>query len=499
MENINANTRRTTGKYHRPTQPQVFIEQGKLPPQALDMEAAVLGALMLEQDALHNAIGIVRADYFYKPENRIIFEAISDLFADSKSIDILTVTNKLREQGKLEEAGGAYYISQLTNRIASTANTETYARIVQQKYTEREIIRLCHIAIQDCYDETIDVFDTLDEIGNIFDKQLDSMCERQEVSALELAMQTYRSILAKRDNKEIGFYSGFQSIERNTSLLIPGELLIIAARPGMGKTAFALALAESVAKQKKSVLFNTIEMDGEELMKRMLSMQTGVSVNRMNMLTLHEQEYANLYEGVEIVAKLPMYFDDSPNVRLSHVRARAKKLHRQGKLDIIFVDYIQLMSGEGKNKEERYKELGKISRGLKALSKELKVPVVALAQLSREADKKGNKGPQISDLRESGNLEQDADKVILMWRPEEYSNEQVQTANGLISPEGVVCIDLAKNRNGPTFLTHLRFIKEQMKFTELENPFQQTYQQPVIDPNKQFEPNSDNTWDDSPF
>ena len=466
-----------------------FIEQGKLPPQALDMEAAVLGALMLELDAQNEVIDIVKAEYFYKPENRTIFEAITTLFSESHPIDILTVTNKLRKLGKLEEVGGAYYISELTNRVSSSANIETYARVVQQAYIRRLMITECHKAIKDSYDDTVDPFDTLDGMGTILDKQLDSICERQEMSALQLSIQTYRSIIAKRDNKDIGIYSGFSNIDRKTGGFIDGNLIILAARPGMGKTALALTFAHNVARQGKHVLFFSIEMDGEELMKRMFSMQSGISVNKMNTLNLHEQEYLNIFEANEVIAKLPIFFDDSPNVRLSHIRARAKKLHRKRKLDIIFLDYVQLMDSDRKGNETRTEELGKISRGLKKLAKELKIPVVALAQLSREVEKRADKEPVLSDLRESGNLEQDADIVVFIWRPEMYDPEKhIETSIGSIPPDGVACIEFAKNRSGGTFRTHLRFIGEQTKFTELEYPTYPIYQHQTIDPNKNIEP-----------
>jgi replicative DNA helicase len=485
---------------HRTTQPQVFIEQGKLPPQALDMEAAVLGSLMLEMDAATDVMDICRAEYFYKPENGIIFEAIYQLFNEGHPIDILTVTNKLRELGKLEEIGGAYYISQLTNRIAGTANVEMYVRIVQQNYIKREIIRECHVATKRSYDETEDPFDILDEMGVVFEKQLDSVCERQEQSAFELSTQTFKSIMAKRDNKEKGIYTGFSKIDNQTGGFIDGNLVVIAARPGMGKTALALTFADNIARQKKHVLFFSLEMDNEELMKRLLSMQTGISANRMNTLNLHDQDYANIFQGVEIVAKFPMYFDDSPNVRLSHIRARAKKLHRQGKLDIIFLDYIQLMDGDRKGNENRTEEVGRISGGLKRLAKELKVPIVALSQLSREVEKRADKRPQLSDLRESGSIEQDADIVIFIYRPEMYDDEKrIETKYGMMDPDGIACIDFAKHRSGATFDTHLRFVKHQTKFIELEDPFQSTHQQPYVDPNKNFEPNKSDELDTSNF
>jgi len=241
-------------------------------------------------------------------------------------------------------------------------------------------------------------------------------------------------------------------------------------------------------------------MGGNELMKRMIAMKTGISANRMNTLNLDGQDYTKIYQGVDAIARLPINFDDSPSVRMSHIRARAKKLHRQGKLDIIFVDYLQLMNGDRKRNENRTEEIGRISGGLKNLAKELKVPIVALSQLSREVEKRADKRPMLSDLRESGNIEQDADIVIFIDRPEMYNDKKhIQTRHGEIPPDGVACIEFAKHRNGGTFHTHLRFVKEQTKFTELENPFQATYQQPVIDPNKQFEPDNDNTWDDSPF
>ncbi|MCL2414013.1 MAG: replicative DNA helicase [Bacteroidales bacterium] len=496
MEIINANTRRTAGKYLRTTQPQTFIEQGKLPPQALDMEAAVLGALMLEQDAATNAIDIVKPDYFYKPENRTIFEAISMLFNESQPIDILTVTNKLRELGKLEEIGGAYYISQLTNRVASTANTETYARIVEQNYIKRELIRISADITRNAYDETVDVIDTLDSA----EKDLLAIGEQSFKTnysnmgdLVHRAIDEVKSARSHEDGISANAVpSGFTALDRITNGFHRSTLIILAARPAMGKTAFALSMARDMAvRQNKPIAFFSLEMSDMELVTRLISSEAGLNAQKLKTGNLQDYEWTQLMTKTDGLSKAPIFIDDSAALNMFELRAKCRRLKQKHDIQMVFVDYLQLMQGSADTRGNREQEISKISRQLKALAKELKIPVLAMSQLSRAVETRGNsKKPQLSDLRESGAIEQDADIVMFIHRPEYYGVNEDESGNSML---GMADILVEKHRSGPTGTARLKFIKEFAKFA---NPdYTDTHvgtfsQSDTIAPNNAFEGNS---------
>ena len=496
MEIINATTKRTVGKYIRTTQPQTFIEQGKLPPQALDMEAAVLGALMLEQDAATNAIDIVKPDYFYKPENRTIFEAIYQLFNESQPIDILTVTNKLRENGKLEEIGGAYYISQLTNRVASTANTETYARIVEQNYIKRELIRISADITRNAYDETVDVIDTLDSA----EKDLLAIGEQSfKTNYSDMGTLVHRAIeeVKSARSHEDGISanavpSGFASLDRITNGFQRSTLIILAARPAMGKTAFALSIARNIAvQQKKAIAFFSLEMSDMELVTRLISSEAGLNAQKLKTGNLQEYEWTQLMTKTDALSKAPIFIDDSAALNMFELRAKCRRLKQKHDIQMVFVDYLQLMQGSADTRGNREQEISKISRQLKALAKELRIPVFAMSQLSRAVETRGNsKRPQLSDLRESGAIEQDADVVMFIHRPEIYGITEDERGNSTL---GMADILLEKHRSGPTGVARLKFIKEFAKFDnpDYSDTLVGTFSQgDSIAPNTTFEGNS---------
>ncbi|MCL2682963.1 MAG: replicative DNA helicase [Bacteroidales bacterium] len=493
MEIINANTKRTVGKYIRATQPQTFIEQGKLPPQALDMEAAVLGALMLEQDAQNEAIDIVKPEYFYKSENRTIFEAVTILFNEGQPIDILTVTNKLRELGKLDEVGGAYYISQLTNRVASTANTEYYARIVSQNYIKRELIRISADITKNAYDETVDVLDMLDEA----EKDLLTIGEKSfqsgysDMSTLvRKAIDEVKSARSHEDGISANAVpSGFTSLDRITNGFQKSTLVILAARPAMGKTAFALSIARNIAvQQKKAIAFFSLEMSDIELVTRLISSEAGLNAQKLKTGNLKDYEWTQLTTKIDGLAKAPIFIDDSAALNMFELRAKCRRLKQKYDIQMVFVDYLQLMQGSADTRGNREQEISKISRQLKALAKELKIPVLAMSQLSRAVETRGNsKRPQLSDLRESGAIEQDADIVMFIHRPEYYGVTEDESGNSML---GMADILLEKHRSGPTGIARLKFIKE---FAKFDNPdYSDTHvgtfsQSDTIAPNSEFE------------
>ncbi|MDR2906507.1 MAG: replicative DNA helicase [Bacteroidales bacterium] len=493
MEIINANTRKTTGKYIRTTQPQAFIEQGKLPPQALDMEAAVLGALMLEQDALTNVIDAVKVEFFYKPENRTIFEAIAMLFHESQPVDILTVTNKLRELAKLEEVGGAYYISQLTNRVASTANTEYYARIVAQNYIKRELIRISADITKNAYDETVDVLEMLDNA----EKDLLAIGEKSfqtDYSDMStLIREVIEEVKSSRSHEDgisaNAVPSGFTSLDRLTNGFQKSTLIILAARPAMGKTAFALSMARNIAvQQNKPIAFFSLEMSAQELVTRLISSETGLNAQKLKTGQLQDYEWTQITTKTDALARAPIFIDDSAALNMFELRAKCRRLKQKHNIQMVFIDYLQLMQGSADTRGNREQEISKISRQMKALAKELKIPVLAMSQLSRAVETRGNsKKPQLSDLRESGAIEQDADIVMFIHRPEYYGQTEDESGNSML---GMADILLEKHRSGPTGYARLKFIKE---FAKFDNPdYSDTHlgtfsQSDTIAPNSGFE------------
>ncbi len=465
MEIISKNT---PNKTRRITQEQVFIQHGRKAPQALDLEEAVLGALMLEQDALTNVIDVIKPDFFYHEKHRKIFEAIYALFSNSEPVDILTVTEELRKRGQLEDVGGAYFISDLTTRIASAANVEYHARIVAQKFIQRELIRIGTEITHDAFEETTDVLDLLD---------------RSERKLLDIGEQNFRTdytdmhALIREAKKEIedarkhesglsGVPSGFPELDRVTNGWQKGTLLILAARPAMGKTAFALTMARNIAVDfKKPVAFFSLEMSAIELVTRLISSETMLSSQKLKKGDLRLDEWQQLNTLVEGLSNAPLYIDDTPALTMFELRAKCRRLKQKHNIEMVFVDYLQLMQGSSDQRGNREQEISSISRQLKALSKELKIPVLALSQLSRSVETRGgSKKPQLSDLRESGAIEQDADIVMFIYRPEYYkidSDEKGPTA-------GMADILLEKHRSGPTGDVRLRFKSQYAKFESAE-------------------------------
>ncbi|HAG15468.1 MAG TPA: replicative DNA helicase [Bacteroidales bacterium] len=442
-----------------------LVGSGKIPPQALDFEEAVLGALMLEKNALTAVIDILHPEVFYKQAHQKIFKAIQDLFASTEPIDILTVSNKLKSEGDLDEVGGAYYITQLTNRVASSANIEFHARIILQKFVQRELIRASSETIKDAFEDSTDVFELLDRA----EQQLFDISEhnfrRESVDMQSLVFESIREIEAARDSKGSlrGVPSGFTDLDRITAGWQKSDLVVIAARPGMGKTAFALTMARNAAMAKKPVAIFSLEMSAVQLTTRLISSETEITSDKLKKGKLENHEWEQLNTRVKALVEAPIFIDDTPSLSVFELRAKCRRLKEQHGIELIIVDYIQLMrSGEsGGNREQ---EISTISRSLKALAKELNVAVLVLSQLNRSVETRGgSKKPQLSDLRESGAIEQDADMVVFIYRPDYYEidvNEDGQDMRG----KGEIII--AKHRNGPLDSIKLRFIGQYTKFVD---------------------------------
>jgi replicative DNA helicase len=468
-----SNTSKTSGE-RRNRFPSPNPTGGKLQPQAIDLEAAVLGALMLERDALSNVIDILKPELFYEPRNQKIFESIQTLFQKSSPVDILTVTSQLRTQGDLEMIGGAYYITELTNRVASAANIEYHARIISQKYIQRELIRISTEIIQSAYEDTTDIFDLLDHAEkNLFDIAQNNL-RRDSRKMDEMIKESLDTLEALKDKVDglTGVPSGFSALDRMTSGWQPSDLVIIAARPAMGKTAFVLSCARNAAVQfKKPVVVFSLEMSSLQLVNRLISGETEIEQEKIRKGNLADWEWQQVHSKIGSLTEAPLFIDDTPALNIFEFRAKCRRLKSQYDIQMVIVDYLQLMHGKADGKGgNREQEIGSISRALKSVAKELNVPVLALSQLSRAVENRpgGSKRPLLSDLRESGSIEQDADMVLFLYRPEYYGLTEDEEGKSTL---GIGEVIIAKHRNGETGTVPLRFIGKYVKFTDLEEDF----------------------------
>ncbi len=469
-ETKNKTKESTRQRAKRASTTNVFTEHGKIPPQAIELEEAVLGALMLEQNALTTVIDILKPDTFYKEAHKTIFNAIRFLFAKSDPIDILTVTNQLKNEGQLELVGGPYYIAQLTNRIASSANIEYHARILTQKYIQRELIRVSSEIIKDSYDDSTDVFDLLDKAEqNLFEVSERNLRRGSEKinTLLKQAVQQIEEAGKKEDGLS-GIGSGFTELDRITSGWQRSDLIILAARPGMGKTAFVLSMARNISIDfKKTVAVFSLEMSSLQLVTRLISSETELPAEKLKKGKLERYEWEQLNSKISKLTDADLIIDDTPALTIFELRAKCRRLKQDKKgVDLVVIDYLQLMAGSGDNKGNREQEISTISRSLKALAKELDIPIICLSQLNRSVETRGgNKKPILSDLRESGAIEQDADMVLFIYRPEYYKIDEDEEGN---PTKGKAELIIAKHRNGALATVRLKFIDQFAKFADIE-------------------------------
>lgn len=490
----------------------VSMDFGKVPPQATELEEAVLGALMLEKDAFTAVSDLLKPEVFYKPAHQTIFKAIDALNKKGEPIDILTVTNELKEQGQLEIVGGPYYIAQLTSRVGSAANIEFHCKILLEKYIKRELIRISSDVITNAFEESNDVFDILDQAEQgLFDVAQGNL-NRANAKMSELVHEALKNIEeAAKGETGTGVPSGFHDLDKVTSGWQQSNLIIVAARPGMGKTAFALSMARNAAVEYKvPIAVFSLEMEAVELVNRLITAETGLPSDKLKKGQLTEDEWKQLHSTLPRLTEAPIFINDTPGLSIYDFRAIARRLKQHNKIGMIIIDYLQLMRGSNDTKGMREQEISLISRSLKAIAKELRIPIIALSQLSRKVeDRGGDKRPQLADLRESGAIEQDADLVCFIYRPEYYGITEDEEQNSL---KGVAQILIAKNRHGATRDVNLGFIDYQTKFINLQSsPFSSytptSVQQPGIDvddfnaPRMEIRPskNWDNVDDDAPF
>ena len=483
--------------YKTDTSTLISLEKGKIPPQATDLEEVVLGAMMIDKKGVDEVIDILSIDAFYKDSHQYIFEAILQLFENSEPVDLLTVSTQLRKNSKLDLVGGDFYLISLTQKVSSSAHIEFHARIILQKFIQRSLIKISNEIIEDSFDETKDVFDLLDKAETRLYEVTQGNIKKSTETAQDLVFQAKKKI-EEISNKEglSGVPSGFDKLDKLTSGWQESDLIIIAARPGMGKTALTLSMARNIAvTQNIPVAFFSLEMSSVQLITRLISSETGLSSEKLRTGRLEKHEWEQLNVKVKSLEKAPLYIDDTPSLSIFDLRAKARRLASQNGIKLIIVDYLQLMTGGGSQKNgNREQEISMISRNLKALAKELSIPVIALSQLSRAVETRGgSKRPLLSDLRESGAIEQDADIVSFIYRPEYYKIDEWDDEERTPSA-GQAEFIVAKHRNGGLNNIKLKFVSNLGKFENLDNfetPFE--YQSKInkdslkVNPDQAFE------------
>ena len=456
----------------------VNINDGKLPPQAIDLEEAVIGAMLIDEKGGDEVIEILIPEVFYKKSNQLIFESIERLFKNSEPIDLLTVSADLKKSKNLKSVGGEFYLIELSQKVSSSAHIEHHARIIQQKFIQRKLIQISNEVINKAYDESTDVLDLLDQAESKLYDVTQGHLKKSSVSAEDLVREAKKKIdeISKQDGLS-GVSSGFDKLDKITSGWQPSDLIIIASRPGMGKTALSLSMARNMAIDHKiPVAFFSLEMSAIQLITRLISAETGLKSDILRTGKLAPHEWQQLNNQITDLESAPLFIDDTPSLTIFELRAKARRLVSSNDIKVIIIDYLQLMHlGSSTKTGNREQEISIISRNLKALAKELNVPVIALSQLSRAVEtRSGSKRPILSDLRESGAIEQDADIVSFIYRPEYYGMENwdddMQTPS-----QGQGELIIAKHRNGALGNVRLKFTAELGKFEDIDgydSPFE---------------------------
>ena len=456
----------------------ISLEKGKIPPQAVELEEAVLGAMMIDKKGIDDVIDVLSSDAFYDQKHQEIYAAIYELFQNSEPIDILTVSNLLKKNGKLEFVGGDFFLIRLTQKVASSAHIEFHARIILQKYIQRKLISISSEIIENAYDDGTDVFELLDDAEAKLFEVTQGNLKKSSEDAGSLVKQALKKIQEIGNSEGMsGLETGFTKLDALTSGWQPSDLVIIAARPGMGKTAFVISMAKNMAIDfNHGVAVFSLEMSSVQLITRMISSETGLTSEKLRKGNLEPHEWEQLNVKVKKLSDAPIFIDDTPSLSVFDLRAKARRLVSQHGVKIIVIDYLQLMTAGGKAGGNREQEISMISRNLKALAKELEVPVIALSQLSRAVETRGgSKRPLLSDLRESGAIEQDADIVSFIFRPEYYG--MTEWDDDEHTPcEGQGEFIVAKHRNGGLDNIRLKFTGHLAKFSDLEEGFSSEFQ-----------------------
>lgn len=435
----------------------------KIPPQSIEAEIAVLGSMLIEEQAVAKAIEIIDESVFYKEVHRTIFKTITELFSKNSVVDMVTIIEELRKKGELEGIGGAPYITNLTSSIPTAANIEHYARIVKEKSILRQLINNATEIVQECYESSSDADKILDRAEMlVFEITSKNIEQKSSILLKDIIKDSIEIIdnLYQRKESITGIPTGFSEFDIITAGLQRSDLIVVAGRPSMGKSALVACIAENAGVVGNiPVAFFSLEMSKEQLVQRMLWSHARVNAQRVRTGFLSQSDWPRLVNAAGKLSEAPIYIDDTPALGILELRAKARRLKAQYDIKLIILDYLQLMQGRI-GSENRQQEISEISRSLKALARELQVPIIAVSQLSRAVEQRAEHRPQLSDLRESGAIEQDADVVILLLR-EEYYNPNIEEKKGLAE------LIIAKQRNGPTGIVNLTFISEYTRFENL--------------------------------
>jgi len=444
---------------------------GRIPPQAMDVEQAVLGAMLIEPEAIPRAIEILTEDAFYDVRHRKIYAAMTALFERAHPVDLITLTDEMKRREEIEQVGGPYYLTELTTGVASAANVEYHARIIAEKSLLRKMIETMTGLIGAAYDPSSDAFDLLDQAESEIFRISESQLRRAATSMSEVLKETLQRLdhIHGREGGITGIPSGFSKLDELTAGWQRSDLIIIAARPSMGKTAFALSLARNAAlhpERPTGVAIFSLEMSAQQLAQRLLTSEARVDAQLARTGRLRDKDWPRLARAAGQLSKAPIFIDDTPGLSILELRAKCRRLKAEHDIGLVVVDYLQLMHGTIVSKNaNREQEIAQISRSLKSLAKELDVPVLALSQLSRAVETRGgDKRPQLSDLRESGSIEQDADVVAFIYRAERYGITVDENGN---STEGLAEIIIGKQRNGPVGMIQLAFAHHHARFENL--------------------------------
>lgn len=456
---------------------ELSIADGKMPPNAVDFERLVIGTFLIDKKGLDHSIDLLTPEVFYDPRHQVIFSTILKLYEGNHPVDLMTIIQELKKEDKLSQAGGDHYIIDLTMGVSSSAHIEYHVRVILEKYILRSLINVSANVIDSSYKESTDVFELLDKAEQSFFEITNGTIKKGFDTANSLVKQAIETIKSLKDKEGLsGVPSGFRDIDKETGGWQNSDLIIIAARPAMGKTAFLLSMARNIAVDHKipMVLFS-LEMASVQLITRMIASETKISSEKLRKGTLDDEEWQRLFSNVSELENAPLFIDETPSLSIFDFRAKCRRLVMQHGVRLIMVDYLQLMTagGGGKGVGNREQEISMISRSLKAIAKELNVPVIALSQLSRSVEARPGKRPQLSDLRESGAIEQDADIVSFIFRPEYYKiavwdNDE----EGAETPtENQAELIIAKHRNGATADVRLSFLKHFARFGDIEAAF----------------------------
>lgn len=465
----------------------------RIPPQAIELEEAILGACLLNSNLINEIIDKLKPDVFYKTQHQTIWNAIIDIYNDGQNVDILTVTHKLKAKNEIESVGGAYYLAKLTNNVPNSCKVDEYVIFVIEKYMRRELIRLNQETLDKAYDESLDVFDVISatelEISRITDKVIKKDYGKVSSIFREFTRTLEEKIRLRNHGIHTEIVTGFPQLDRLTGGLHKSDFIIIAARPSMGKTAFALTIARNVAVRfNRAVGIFSLEMSATQLISRLISMETHIPSSRLRDARLDSSDFEKINKAGSLI-NANMFIDDTAGITITELRAKARRMKAKHSIELIIVDYVQLIrvGSNAKKNQNREQDVSEISRSLKEIAKELNIPVIALSQMSRAIESRTVKRPQLSDLRESGSLEQDADVVQFIHRPEYYKIMQDENGN---STENLAEIITAKSRNGEIGDEVIYFDKAYTEFVpefpgSVNNDL--PVMQPTLNPNRQFE------------